>query len=231
MLGILTVESHLSLRKASRDTFLSKRKFGHRFLFDRETPALLREQEMFGDLVFLNTSYTGKEIAFGEKLLLWLKYAKKHFPNYTLYGKSYLKSYLKLDPDPHPPVSSTAILGKADDDVFICAEEFMVNLERVATRRLHYGWWHWQQWEQHPGIFQGFGEVSLRNTSSLVPKIPDIDEFIIIMGSDLIDPIIHPSRKHCIPKDCSGSKFTVGRVTCKVWFLKRSYGFVIFVEI
>ena len=88
MLGILTVESHFAFRQASRQTFLSTNKFGYRFLLDRETPELLLEQETFGDLVFLNSSYTGYAIAFGEKLLLWLKYAKKHFPNYVLYGKT-----------------------------------------------------------------------------------------------------------------------------------------------
>ncbi len=54
MLGILSVESHFALRQAQRETFLSENKFGHRFLFDKETPRLLAEQAKFADVVFLN---------------------------------------------------------------------------------------------------------------------------------------------------------------------------------
>jgi len=142
----------------------------------------------------LNSAYAGYAIAFGEKILLWLKYCKKHFPKYTLYGK-------------------------ADDDVFICADEFSRNLERIATRRLHYGWWHWHGWERNPGKFNGFAPVSLRTTdNSTTPFLPNIDEFLMIVGSDLVDPIIHPSRKYCIPKGCDDRtelRFAYVRLTCK----------------
>ena len=126
-------------------------------------------------MAFINSAYAGYAKAFGEKELQWLKYCRLHFPAYTLYGK-------------------------ADDDVFICADEFANNLERIATRRLYYGWWHWHEWERNPGKFNGFGPVSLRTTdNSSTPFLPNIDEFILIVGADLVDPVIDPARKHCIP--------------------------------
>ena len=87
IIGILSVEQNFEHRVAQRETFLSEKKFAYRFLFDHETPGLLAENVTFGDVVFLNSSFSGRAVAFGEKLLLWLKYAKAHFPDYALYGK------------------------------------------------------------------------------------------------------------------------------------------------
>ena len=196
MLGIQSVESehNFALRQAARDTFLSENKIGYRFIFDKETPGLLEEQRLFGDLAFINSAYAGYAKAFGEKELQWLKYCKKHFPNYTLYGK-------------------------ADDDVFICAKEFSAHLQRIATRRLYYGFWWWHEWERNPGKFDGFAPFKdlLRKTdNSTTPWLPNIDEFLLIVGADLVDPVIHPSRKHCVPKRCSDKKplkFAYGRLT------------------
>ena len=76
MVGILSIERNFDHRVAQRKTFLSEKKFAHRFLFDRETTGLLAEN---ATVVFLNSSYSGRAVAFGEELLLWLKYAKSHF--------------------------------------------------------------------------------------------------------------------------------------------------------
>ena len=123
ILGIQSVDSPASFakRQAARETFLSERQFEYRFIFDRETPTLLREQEKWGDCVFLGRKSSGWAVAFGEVELLWLKYCREHFPTYALYGK-------------------------ADDDTFICPKPFVQNLRQIATRRLFYGWWHWHQW-------------------------------------------------------------------------------------
>jgi len=105
--------------------------------------------------------------------------------------------------------------------VFICAKEFISNLEHIATPWIHYGWWHWACWEQNPGKFQGFGKAILKRSRNSLKEIdvnvclPSIDEQLIIIGGNLTDLIIDPSRKHCIPRQCNGSKYAVGRSNCK----------------
>ena len=104
---------------------------------------------------------------------------------------------------------------KADDDVFICASEFTANLRRIATPWLLYGWWHWQCWARDPGRFQGFENAIQKRTRNRFRCLdqavcqPWVDEQLIIMGSSLVDPVIDPSRKHCVPKQCTGSTVRV----------------------
>ena len=84
---------------AQRQTWLSSCRFSHLFLLDNETPKLAAEQELHGDLLFLNATFSGVANGYGEKLLTWFRYAHEHFPKTPLYGK-------------------------VDDDVFICEDEF-----------------------------------------------------------------------------------------------------------
>ena len=69
-------------------------------MLDKETPELLQENQTFGDIVFLNSSFSGYATGYGEKLDLWLKYAWVHFPDMILYGK-------------------------ADDDVYVCSNKMV----------------------------------------------------------------------------------------------------------
>ena len=117
IIGIVSADHKEYQRNAQRETWLSSGLFPYRFLLDRETPELKLENEKYGDIVFLNSTHSGYAVAYGEKLDIWFKYAMKHFPNRTLYGK-------------------------VDDDVFVCAEEMYRTILQIAHSRLYYGWLH-----------------------------------------------------------------------------------------
>ena len=63
--------------------------FRYKFLLDNETPELLEEQAKYGDILFIESKYSGKAYRFGEKLYRWLKYAVEHFSDAELIVKDF----------------------------------------------------------------------------------------------------------------------------------------------
>ena len=100
-----------------RNTWLKSGRFNYRFLLDKETPALQEEQKLHHDIVFLQSTFHGRAKGFGEKLLIWLRYAHKHFPNAKL-------------------------IAKLDDDVFVCEEKMFDKLSEMCDERLYFGFFH-----------------------------------------------------------------------------------------
>ena len=108
---------------AQRLTWLKDAPFEYRFLLDYPTSSLLAESDLHQDILFLNATFTGIRkppslIAkgIGEKMFIWLKYAHKHFPD-------------------------AKIIGKADDDVYVC-ESTMGYLRETYHPRLYFGYSH-----------------------------------------------------------------------------------------
>ena len=178
VLGIISADNKIDLRNAQRTTWLSKGLIQYRYLLDRETPALILENDTFGDLVFLNATHSGYATAYGEKLDLWFKYAWEHFPNVTLYGK-------------------------ADDDVYVCACQMYAKLHTLAHNRLYYGWMH-SEWM----TFTNRMKYHLYGKPLPLPDLGRHrynfhDEMFVLVGRDLIEPLI--SREYCYPKNCEGT--------------------------
>ena len=117
VMGMLSSDGNYGLRMSQRRTWLSHPRFLHRFLLDRETPELLEEQKLHRDLVFLNATFSGAMKGFGEKLLLWLRYAHREFP--------------------HVP-----LIAKVDDDVYVCPDEMEEQLNKANHPRCYAGFHH-----------------------------------------------------------------------------------------
>ena len=101
---------------AQRLTWLKEAPFTYRFLLDKPTPSLVAENNLHQDIVFLNATFSGAEKGLGEKMLIWLKYAHKNFPDAKL-------------------------LGKADDDVYVC-DWTISHIQENYHPRLYYGYSH-----------------------------------------------------------------------------------------
>ena len=96
VVGILSADFNLKLRNAARETWLSYGLFRYKFLLDNETPELLEEQEKYGDILFIESKYSGKAYRFGEKLYRWLKYAVEHFSDAELIVKDFFHTYFQF---------------------------------------------------------------------------------------------------------------------------------------
>ena len=114
-LGVLSHADNVALRNALRTTWARRAPFEVQFLLDRATPLLLKENSAYSDIVFLNTSYSGRAVRFGDKLIRWLRYASTTYPNADW-------------------------VGKCDDDVFIHTDHLVEHLRTVWNPRLYYGW-------------------------------------------------------------------------------------------
>lgn len=112
IMGILTVPDNCDQRNNLRDSFLKYSLFDYRFLVDNANPAILAENATFGDIVELGAHWKGRANRFGEKLYLWYQYAYHNFPEYN-------------------------IIGKMDDDVFICSEQLMSELQKAYDPYLY----------------------------------------------------------------------------------------------
>ena len=82
---------------------------------DIETPELSAEQKVHNDIVFLNSTVHGYNQLFGVKLYLWLKFVMKTFPNVSM-------------------------LGRMDDDAFVCTPQIFDRLNNVKNDMLYYGY-------------------------------------------------------------------------------------------
>ena len=121
VIGILSRSENLCLREAQRKMFLPKAKAYKPltvkvfFLIDNSTPELEEEQRINQDIVFLNTTIHGWIKDFERKLYSWLKYAIVNFPDAIL-------------------------IGRMDDDVFVCAPQIFDRLNEVKHELLYYGY-------------------------------------------------------------------------------------------
>jgi Galactosyltransferase len=87
------------------------------FLIDRPDPGLDKEQALYGDLVYINATYSGRAVRFGEKLYLWYKLAHA------------------LHPD-------AAFVAKVDDDCVVCSNVMWPFVWDHVTPTSYLGWMH-----------------------------------------------------------------------------------------
>ena len=195
ILGILTIPSACDNRNLLRNTWLKYNIFDYRFLVDKPSPAMTKENQTFGDIVVLNAHFTGRANRFGEKLYLWLKYAKQNFPNHDL-------------------------IGKADDDLFLCPLNVMSELTKVYDDYLYFGW-SWFKDKVHFGkdtkppyfrtncgpdnCFLKCGEKAsykiLNHTNpscyyGQINRNVRHDEFFVVLGHKLVSKIIE--QEYCL---------------------------------
>ena len=123
VIGILSRTGNTCKRNAQRDTFVNKARTYEKldvrifFILDEETPELSEEQDVHGDIVFLNTSIHGYSRQFGRKLYVWLQHVMNHFPD-------------------------ASMIGRMDDDAFVCVPQILDRLYDVNHEMLYYGFGH-----------------------------------------------------------------------------------------
>ena len=121
VIGILSDAKHFCLREAQRKTFIPKAKAYKLlnikvfFLLDEKTIELEKEQERNQDILFLNTTFHGWGRHFALKLHIWLRYVVFNVPSATL-------------------------IGRMDDDAFVCAPQMFERLNKVKDKLLYYGY-------------------------------------------------------------------------------------------
>ena len=118
VIGILSAESKAALRNAQRATWIPRvpPHIKVYFLLDKSTDVLIQENDQNGDILFLNSSYTGRAVRFGEKMYKWLV----------------------LSHELHPTAS---FVGKVDDDAYV-HERMWTLIEQKYTPHLYMGWFH-----------------------------------------------------------------------------------------
>ena len=85
-------------------------------MIDEWTPEWRAENDIFGDIVCVNASFTGYSKGFGEKLYHWFQFVAENYPPGT-------------------------IVGKTDDDFYGCANLYETIIENFHPR-MYFGWWH-----------------------------------------------------------------------------------------
>ena len=121
VIGILSNYNYTCLRDAQRALFVKAAKAYRRldikvfFLLDLRSPELDEEQEVHNDIVYLNTTEHGWNNNFAKKLYNWYKFAVEHFPDALL-------------------------IGRMDDDVFVCTPQIFDRLNEFKNPLLYYGY-------------------------------------------------------------------------------------------
>ena len=122
VIGILSEADNVCLREAQRKMFIPRAKEYKRFdikvfflLDERNSPALDLEQQINGDIVFLNTSVRGWGVGFARKIHIWLRYVIANYPD-------------------------TVLTGRMDDDAFTCTPQIFDRLYDVRHDLLYYGY-------------------------------------------------------------------------------------------
>ena len=121
-IGIFATLENYDRREAQRETWLLSSRFKYKFLIDNWSPEWEEENRKYGDIISLNSSFTGYATGFGEKLYRWFEYAGANFPKGSLVGKS-------------------------DDDFYACSNLYDVVLENEHPR-MYFGWWHFLEEEK-----------------------------------------------------------------------------------
>ena len=156
VIGILSQSNNICVRNALRRTLMQTAKeykamdVRMYFVLDEETPKLSAEQKVNQDIVFLNSIVHGYNCWagrrwFGVKLYIWLKYVMKNFPNVSM-------------------------LGRMDDDTYVCAPQIFDRLNKVKNDLLYYGY--------------PTGSVAL------CPSQDCVDDMFIIIGRTLASRVV-----------------------------------------
>tara|TARA_B110000444_G_scaffold240900_1_gene256722 strand:+ start:10077 stop:12563 length:2487 start_codon:yes stop_codon:yes gene_type:complete len=118
VIGILSAQGNTRLRETSRSTWINSIQGNIiiKFLLDRPSPETIYEESKYGDIIFLNSSTSGRAQKFGEKLARWLKYAHRQWP-------------------------SVDFIAKMDDDVFLCPG-IVPYLQSKVDPKVYMGWKH-----------------------------------------------------------------------------------------
>ena len=121
VIGILSHSENVCRRNVQRKTTIqlaknyTKLDIHFVFVLDTATPALLAEQQVHNDIIFLNITELGWNRQFDLKLYLWFKYAVVHFPDLLL-------------------------VGRMDDDLFLCMPQALDRLNSIKHKKLYYGY-------------------------------------------------------------------------------------------
>ena len=124
---------------------------------DQENSYLAEESKIYGDIVYLGATYTGRAIRFGQKLHLWYKKA------------------LSMHPD-------ASFVAKVDDDCVVCTHVMWPFVWEKITPMSYLGWMH--QYEEYKK-WQEQSDKSTRKPFHIGGKYR-IDEFFVIVGSKLL---------------------------------------------
>ncbi|CAC5362047.1 unnamed protein product [Mytilus coruscus] len=89
----------------------------YKFLLDNPSSESIQENNLHNDIVYLNVSYNGRAVKFGEKMYMWWSYIHKVYP-YALMG------------------------ARIDDDAFVCVPQIFQRLNSLKSGTLYYGWRH-----------------------------------------------------------------------------------------
>ena len=190
----MSTPENCHIRNQLRQTWLrdSSPHLAYKFLLDKASEALRMEQEIFGDLIFVNAHWTGKAKRFGEKLYHWFEIARKFYPDFPL-------------------------IGKADDDIFVCPEHLMRELRSLPTdqiEKLYFGWeWFKQKpFYQDPDMRLNCSTEEIRDDTEQTCYFGQInnrvrmDEFFVILGRATVDKVLswpycrHPNPQYCKEK-------------------------------
>jgi hypothetical protein len=84
---IRTIENY-NRREAQRETWLASSKIEHKYLIDEWTDEWKAENDIFGDIVNVNSNFSGYAQGYGEKLYSWYRYVAQNYPEGTIVGKT-----------------------------------------------------------------------------------------------------------------------------------------------
>ena len=173
VIGILSAEQNVCLREAQRKLFIPQARLYTKmdikvfFVLDERTPSLDEEHRVNGDIFFLNTSVRGWGTGFAKKIHTWFKFVTTHFPDAKL-------------------------VGRMDDDVFVCTPQIFDRLNEVKNELLYYGY-----------------PTGYRNTH----RRDSIDDMFLFIGIELTRRVVRrnfcdvQSEKHCLQDGNAGHKF------------------------
>ena len=121
VIGILSDSNYTCLRDTQRALFVKAANTYRRldikvfFLLDIPSPTLDKEQNIYNDIIYLNTTEHGWDNNFAKKSYNWYKFAVEQYPEALL-------------------------IGRMDDDVFVCTPQIFDRLNEVMNPLLYYGW-------------------------------------------------------------------------------------------
>jgi hypothetical protein len=203
ILSALTLQNR-ELRDFHRSTWIHDEDqllVRHLFLLDEPTMESNAEQDIHGDLLYLNSTHRGVAVHYGEKLALWFQYAHHAFPHATW-------------------------VGKMDDDVALCPHHAIwKHIHQYASPTMYLGAFHddGEFATFHATTFHQPPQLAVNNksssTSTSTPRlertlgmIHRMDEMFVILGGELVRRIsarplcsttssntssIHSSRRAC----------------------------------
>ena len=154
VIGILSNSNYTCLRDTQRAIFVKAAKAYKRldikvfFLLDLPNPETDKEQQIHNDIVYLNTTEHGWNSNFAKKLYNWYRYAVEHFPDALL-------------------------IGRMDDDVFVCTPQIFDRLNEVKNPLLYYGY-GWGRGEHLDDMFLFIGSELVRRITQ--KKMCDMKE-------------------------------------------------------